>query len=105
MKVDSILRKAEHGERISFEEGVYIYENASLAQLGVTANRIRNQKANPDVVTYLVDRNINYTNVCTTNCKFCNFYRPPGHEEAYILSREELNQKSSKLRKLVVLEF
>ena len=51
MKVDSILRKAEHGERISFEEGVYIYENASLAQLGVTANRIRNQKADPDVVT------------------------------------------------------
>ena len=93
MKVDSILKKAENGERINFEEGVYLYQNASLAQLGVTANQIRTQKADPEIVTYLVDRNINYTNVCTTNCKFCNFYRPPGHEEAYILSREELNQK------------
>ncbi len=93
MKVNSILDKARAGKRISFEEGVYIYKNASLAQLGATANHIRNKKANPDIVTYLVDRNINYTNVCTTNCKFCNFYRPPGHKEAYILSREELNQK------------
>ncbi|MGH7293550.1 MAG: cyclic dehypoxanthinyl futalosine synthase, partial [Polyangiaceae bacterium] len=46
-----------------------------------------------DVVTYIVDRNVNYTNVCTTSCRFCAFYRPLGHEEAYVLSREELGEK------------
>ena len=93
MNVTTILNKAREGQRISFEEGVFLYESAPLAELGATANHIRNTKSDPKTVTYLVDRNINYTNVCTTNCKFCNFYRPPGHEEAYILSREELDSK------------
>lgn len=98
MNVAVILDKARQGHRISFEEGVYLYKNAPLAELGAAAHHIRNLKADPNTVTYLVDRNINYTNVCTTNCKFCNFYRPPGHEEAYVLSRQQLDQKISETK-------
>ena len=69
--------------RLSIEEASEIYENAPLHELTMAAD-IRRKKLHPDgKVTYLVDRNVNYTNVCTINCQFCSFYRPPGHDETY----------------------
>ena len=56
-------------------------------------NRLRQQQVPGDIVTWIIDRNSNTTNVCNANCKFCNFYRRPGHEESYITTLEEYRQK------------
>jgi cyclic dehypoxanthinyl futalosine synthase len=91
--LDRLLTDAAAGERISPEEGIRLYSEAPLFDLGQAAD-LRRQGLHPDgVVTYIVDRNINYTNACTTCCSFCNFHRLPGHAQAYTLSREELAQK------------
>jgi cyclic dehypoxanthinyl futalosine synthase len=90
---DALLARAADGERLSASEGERLAAEASLFDLGVAADRIRRRKHPHDVVTYIVDRNVNYTNVCTTSCRFCAFYRPPGHPEGYVLSRDQLAQK------------
>ena len=83
--------------RLSIEEATEIYENAPLHELTMAAD-IRRKKLHPDgKVTYLVDRNVNYTNVCTINCQFCSFYRPPGHDETYTQSFEEISQRINEL--------
>ena len=69
------------------------YTNASLLELGAEADRIRREKHPHGVVTYIVDRNINYTNVCVADCKFCAFYRRPKDAEGYVLSFEEIGAK------------
>ncbi len=97
LDVDTILKKAIAGERISFEEGVFLYHKAPLDVLADAAHQVRSRKTDPRIVTYLVDRNINYTNVCITNCQFCAFYRPPGHPEAYVLSFEEIGRRVAEL--------
>ena len=91
---ESLAQKILAGERISSEEALFLYEHESLLQLGVLAN-FRRQAAVPgSTVTFLIDRNINYTNVCNTDCTFCGFYRPtPEHPEAYTLSKDELQHK------------
>ena len=86
-KVLDLLEQAKAGATLSEQEGIFLYEKAPLGDLAQAANEIRNQKVESSEVTYLVDRNINYTNVCTASCKFCAFYRPPGHAEAYILDQ------------------
>lgn len=95
--VDFLLDKAAAGERLSFDEGLALYEGADLLQLGMAANAARQLRVPGRVVTYLVDRNINYTNVCTTDCTFCGFYRPPGHPEGYVRTKEELGEKIQEL--------
>ena len=95
--VDYLLDKAADGERLSFDEGLALYREADLLQLGMAANAARQLRVPGRVVTYLVDRNINYTNVCTTDCSFCGFYRRPGHAEAYVRTYEELGQKIQEL--------
>ena len=83
--------------RLTIEEASEIYENAPLHELTMAAD-IRRKKLHPDgKVTYLVDRNVNYTNVCTINCQFCSFYRPPGHDETYTQSFEEISQRINEL--------
>lgn len=83
--------------RLSIEEASEIYENAPLHELTMAAD-VRRKKLHPDgKVTYLVDRNVNYTNVCTINCQFCSFYRPPGHDETYTQSFEEISQRINEL--------
>ena len=83
--------------RLSIEEASEIYENAPLHELTMAAD-IRRKKLHPDgKVTYLVDRNVNYTNVCTINCQFCSFYRPPGHDETYTQSFEEISERINEL--------
>src|ERR1035437_9176790 len=94
MQVDNLLTKALKLEFLSIEEGVYLFENAPLTELTFVANEIRKiKKGNSNVVTWIIDRNINTTNVCIANCKFCNFYRIPGHPESYITDIETYKKK------------
>jgi cyclic dehypoxanthinyl futalosine synthase len=94
MQVDNLLTKALKLEFLSIEEGVYLFENAPLSELTFVANEIRKiKKGNSNVVTWIIDRNANTTNVCIANCKFCNFYRIPGHAESYITSIETYKKK------------
>jgi cyclic dehypoxanthinyl futalosine synthase len=76
------------------------YTNAPLLELGLEADRIREQKHPHGVVTYIVDRNINYTNVCVADCGFCAFYRRPKHSEGYTLSYEQIGQKIEETKAL-----
>jgi len=91
--LDSVLSRAAEGERLSAAEGLRLGAEASLFDLGLAADAVRRRRHPDGVVTYIVDRNVNYTNVCTTSCRFCAFYRPLGHPEAWILSREQLGKK------------
>ena len=91
--LDGLLARAADGERLSASEGETLAADASLFDLGLAADAVRRRKHPRGVVTYIVDRNVNYTNVCTTSCRFCAFYRPLGHAEAYVLSRDQLAKK------------
>lgn len=94
MNVQSLLKRAQNLEFLSIEEGIFLYENASTSELMFVANEIRNiKKNNSKKVTWQIDRNLNTTNVCIANCKFCNFYRIPGHAEAYITDIETYKKK------------
>ena len=81
------------GGRVSAGEALFLHEHADLPMLGRLADAVRRRKHPESVVTYIVDRNVNPTNVCITDCGFCAFYRRPGHAEAYVLSREEIHRK------------
>jgi cyclic dehypoxanthinyl futalosine synthase len=76
-----------------FKNYVELYERASLLELGRLANAVRWRHHPDSVVTYIIDRNINYTNVCVADCKFCAFYRRPKHGEGYVLSFEQIGAK------------
>ncbi len=92
-EVGAILERAAVGERISREEGLRLFREADLLELGRAAD-VRCKGLHPEGrVTFILDRNINYTNVCNVYCKFCAFYRRPGHAETYVLSFDELRQK------------
>jgi cyclic dehypoxanthinyl futalosine synthase len=85
MNVNELLSRALKFEFLSIEDGVFLYENAPTAELMFVANELKKiQKKNSNKVTWQIDRNLNTTNVCIANCKFCNFYRIPGHKESYI---------------------
>ncbi len=92
--VDALLSDAAAGGRLSPVEAMRVYAEAPVLELGAAADARRRMLHPEDVVTYIIDRNVNYTNVCVTRCKFCNFYRPPTNKtEGYVLSREELAKK------------
>lgn len=91
--LDTLLTRAADGERLSAAEGERLMSEGSLFDLGLAADAVRKRKHPHGVVTYIVDRNVNYTNVCTTSCRFCAFYRPVGHAEGYVLTRAELGKK------------
>lgn len=93
MSLQQIISRAESGERLRMEEAWRLYREADFHPLGSAAHGVRLQKHPHPVVSYVVDRNINYSNVCACGCKFCAFFRPPGHPEGYLLSREELGRK------------
>jgi cyclic dehypoxanthinyl futalosine synthase len=97
MIVSDLLRRALAQEFLSIEEGVFLLENASTAELMYVANALRFQHVPDKKVTWIIDRNSNTTNVCIANCKFCNFFRPPKHTEGYITSIEEYKQKIDEL--------
>ena len=83
--------------RLSVKETIELYNDAPLHQLMTAAHHRRCLHNPSNEVTYLVDRNINYTNVCTINCQFCSFYRPPGHEETYTQSYDEIHGRIHEL--------
>ena len=91
--VRSILDDALAGRRISAGDAHRLLLDGDLLTLGLAATEVRNRKNDPAVATYNVDRNINYTNVCVYKCRFCAFYRPPGHEEGYLVPQEEIGRK------------
>ena len=91
--IKPILEKAVAGERISREEGIALMKSRDLAAIGKAANAVT-QRLHPESYrTYNIDRNINYTNICTAICDFCAFYRRPNSDEGWVLEREELLQK------------
>ncbi len=92
--------RVEDGLRITPEDGLLLHDHADLATLGRLADLVRVRK-HPDArVTYIVDRNLNPTNVCITDCGFCAFYRRPKHDESYVLPREVIHQKMDELQAL-----
>ncbi len=93
MDTESILLKALNFEFLSKEEGLHLFHHAPTADLMYAGNELRKKQKPDNKVTWIIDRNVNTTNVCTANCKFCNFYRIPGHKEAYITTIEEYKTK------------
>lgn len=93
MEVSTLLSSALKQEFLSAEEGEFLFHNAATAELMFVGNELKKQKKKHNKVTWIIDRNLNTTNVCIANCKFCNFFRVPGHEEAYITSMEEYRTK------------
>ena len=92
-EIKNILDKIHNERRITKEEALILYQKADLLTLGALANCIR-QKLHPEnFVTYIVDRNINYTNICNSKCRFCAFYKEEGSKDGYVISKEELSQK------------
>ena len=90
---ENTTRKALAGERLSRDEGIALIEGASLLELGMLADAVRRRLHPEGVVTYIIDRNINYTNVCVAQCAFCAFYRDLPSREGYLLSKEQLAEK------------
>ena len=89
-EIDDILQHAADGGRITPEEALLLYTEAPFHALGEAADAVRRRRYPDGIVTYLIDRNINYTNVCVTACKFCAFYRAPKHAEGWSHSMEEI---------------
>ena len=93
MQLSELYKKAQNFEFLTVEEGIFLFENAPLAELMHVANELRKIQVPHGKVTWQIDRNVNTTNVCIANCKFCNFYRIPGHSEAYITDIETYKKK------------
>ncbi|MBL7730945.1 MAG: dehypoxanthine futalosine cyclase [Chitinophagaceae bacterium] len=93
MQLAHLYKKASDFEPLTVEEGVFLYHQAPLADLMYIADELRKKQVPHGKVTWQIDRNVNTTNVCIANCKFCNFYRIPGHAEAYITEMPVYRQK------------
>ena len=91
--IDRILDRAVGGERLSVDEGLALLQSHDLAALGRAADAVTRRLHPEPFRTYNVDRNINYTNVCTSGCRFCAFSRRCGDADAYVISRDELHRK------------
>jgi cyclic dehypoxanthinyl futalosine synthase len=91
--LNKVITKATHGRRLDADEGLALFRHADLLTLGELANGTRKRLHPERLVTFIVDRNINYTNICVNKCKFCAFYREADSPEAYILSNEEIFKK------------
>lgn len=93
MNPSSLLRRALNFEFLSAEEGVFLYENVPTTELMAVAHELRMKQKPDPIVTWIIDRNSNTTNVCIANCKFCNFFRKPGAPDAYITTIDQYKQK------------
>ncbi len=93
MNISQLFKKALRMEFLSVEEGMFLFNNAALAELMLVADELRKKQVPYNKVTWIIDRNVNTTNVCIANCKFCNFYRIPGHAEAYVTDIETYKRK------------
>ena len=95
--IDDIADKVYAGERLTFDDGRRLFQHNNIVELAELADYVRWKKNPEPIVTYIVSRNINYTNVCWVRCSFCNFYRVPGDEGGYVLPREVIYQKIQEL--------
>jgi len=93
MNTANLLERALNFDFLSQEEGVFLYHHAGTAELAYVANELRKKQVPSGKVTWQIDRNVNTTNVCIANCKFCNFFRRPDHEDSYITYIETYKQK------------
>jgi cyclic dehypoxanthinyl futalosine synthase len=91
--LDRAFGKAAAGDRLTRDEALLLYRDARTHVLGRLADRARARRHPERVVTYIIDRNVNYTNVCVARCNFCAFYRPVGSSEGYVLSFDEIFRK------------
>ena len=98
--IDSILDAAVAGERLTAEHGLQLLESHELASIGRAADAVTQRLHPTPVRTYNIDRNINYTNICTAVCDFCAFYRTPRSSEGYVLPRETLLAKIEETKAL-----
>ncbi len=93
MNIQDTMGKALNGKRLTLEEGTFLLRQSDLLPLGRAANLVREKLHPQKRVTFVIDRNINYTNICSCCCKFCAFYRSARAPEAYVITRPELFQK------------
>lgn len=93
MHLKDIYQKAADFEFLTKEEGIFLFDQAPLTELMFIADELRKKQVPHGKVTWQIDRNVNTTNVCVANCKFCNFYRIPGHAEAYITDMPTYRKK------------
>src|SRR5687767_3792809 len=92
-RTETLAGRIRAGGRVSADEALHLYHHAPLPLLGELADGIRARKHPDGVVTYIIDRNVNYTNICVARCNFCAFYRPVGSHEGYVLGFEEIFKK------------
>lgn len=92
-RLDTVHARVFAEERLDTEQALDLLENETITNLGVLADWVRRKKHPTDEITYIIDRNINYTNVCNAFCGFCAFYRAPNHEEGYVLPFEKVAEK------------
>jgi cyclic dehypoxanthinyl futalosine synthase len=93
MNTTELLEKALREEFLTAEEGQHLFLNAPMTDLMFVGNEMRKRRRSDGKVTWIIDRNVNTTNVCIANCKFCNFFRVPGHPESYITSMRHVQKK------------
>jgi len=93
MDLSILYNKALQFDFLTVDEGVTLFNNAPLTDLMFVADQLRQKQAVQGIVTWQIDRNVNTTNVCIANCKFCNFYRIPGHPDAYITDIKTYSKK------------
>jgi cyclic dehypoxanthinyl futalosine synthase len=93
MQLEELYKKALNFEYLTKEEGMFLFEHAPLNEISFIANELRKKQVPHGKVTWQIDRNVNTTNVCIANCKFCNFYRVPGHPESYITDMDTYRVK------------
>jgi cyclic dehypoxanthinyl futalosine synthase len=98
MSLAEILNRVESGGRIDEAQALELFQNGDLTDLAWAATSMRNRHNNPELVSYVVDRNVNYTDVCNVYCTFCAFYRRPGDPRGYVLSPEELRVKAEETK-------
>ena len=91
--IGGILNRALAGERLTTDDCTTLSESDDFVRIGLAADEIRKRQHPENIVTYIIDRNINYTNVCNVVCTFCAFYRRPGALDTYVLSMDEVCRK------------
>ncbi len=91
--LQSILQEVLNGRRLTMDEALFLLSSDDLESIKQTAHKIRSRIHPENIVTYIIDRNVSYTNVCIAYCDFCAFYRAPGSDEGYVLSKEEIFQR------------
>lgn len=95
---EAVLEGARAGRRVSAAEAVLLLERAELTDLAVAATAVRDRHNDPARASYVIDRNVNYTDVCNVYCTFCAFYHKPGDSRGYVLTKDQLRQKAEETR-------